>query len=244
MRDRMQQARREEGSDDNTEEWMQEEDEEEEDEPRDSSGKKIGVKKARKLEMKAERQRDREQMLQDREEERARREAQEEMRKKSSEKEKEEEAKREEEEKLKKEEQEKREHEEYLKLKEGFVIEEEGQTQVLSEGESLNLLEEFINYIKEMKVVLLEDLGAQFNIRTQEAINRVQELQEQGRLTGVIDDRGKFIYISEQELGAVAKFIRQRGRVSIAELAEASNQLITLNPENKDVYQKLVSHVV
>ena len=79
----------------------------------------------------------------------------------------------------------------------------------------------------------------------QEAINRVQELQEQGRLTGVIDDRGKFIYISEEELEAVAKFIRQRGRVSISELAEASNQLISLNPDNKEIYQnKLLSQAV
>eukprot|EP00057_Strongylocentrotus_purpuratus_P019524 XP_011673998.1 PREDICTED: DDRGK domain-containing protein 1 [Strongylocentrotus purpuratus] len=130
-------------------------------------------------------------------------------------------------------------------MKEAFVIEEEGQTQVLSENESQSLLTEFINYIKDMKVVLLEDLGAQFNIRTQEAINRVHELQAEGRLTGVIDDRGKFIYISEEELEAVAKFIRQRGRVSIAELAEASNQLVSLNPENIEVYQsKLLSQAV
>jgi hypothetical protein len=46
---------------------------------------------------------------------------------------------------------------------------------------------------------------------------------------GVVDDRGKFIYISSEELEAVAKFIKQRGRVSIAELAESSNQLINLN---------------
>ena len=50
-------------------------------------------------------------------------------------------------------------------------------------------------------------------------------------MTGVIDDRGKFIYISRDELEAVAKFIRQRGRVSIAELAESSNKLINISPE-------------
>ena len=55
--------------------------------------------------------------------------------------------------------------------------------------------------------------------------------QEEGTLTGVIDDRGKFIYISRDELEAVAKFIRQRGRVSIAELAESSNKLINISPE-------------
>lgn len=49
--------------------------------------------------------------------------------------------------------------------------------------------------------------------------------------TGVIDDRGKFIYITPEELAAVANFIRQRGRVSIAELAQASNSLITWGQE-------------
>ena len=48
---------------------------------------------------------------------------------------------------------------------------------------------------------------------------------------GVIDDRGKFIYISREEMEAVAKFIRQRGRVSLTDLAESSNQLIQLGPQ-------------
>ncbi|KAH9631686.1 hypothetical protein HF086_014687 [Spodoptera exigua] len=59
---------------------------------------------------------------------------------------------------------------------------------------------------------------------------RITELQSSGELTGVIDDRGKFIYISQKELEDVAKFIRQRGRVSITDLAESSNDLINLNP--------------
>lgn len=83
------------------------------------------------------------------------------------------------------------------------------------------------------KVVLLEDLAAHFKLKTQEAIDRVNQLQEDGELTGVVDDRGKFIYISQEELEAVAKFIRQRGRVSIAELAESSNKLINLAPEQQ-----------
>ena len=33
--------------------------------------------------------------------------------------------------------------------------------------QSQSLLQEFIDFIKQMKVVVLEDLGAQFNIRTQ-----------------------------------------------------------------------------
>lgn len=53
------------------------------------------------------------------------------------------------------------------------------------------------------------------------------------RFSGVMDDRGKFIYISEDELKAVAKFIRQRGRISISDLADSSNSLIKLQEKEK-----------
>nr|KAF6358083.1 DDRGK domain containing 1 [Pipistrellus kuhlii] len=81
------------------------------------------------------------------------------------------------------------------------------------------------------KVVLLEDLASQVGLRTQDTINRIQDLLADGTLTGVIDDRGKFIYITPEELAAVANFIRQRGRVSITELAQASNSLIAWGQE-------------
>ena len=63
----------------------------------------------------------------------------------------------------------------------------------------------------------------------QEVIDRVRTLQEEGVLTGVMDDRGKFIYITQEEYEAVAKFIKQRGRVSIAELSESINQVICMD---------------
>merc|ERR1712079_17665 len=91
-----------------------------------------------------------------------------------------------------------------------------------------NKLEIFIQYIKDTKVVLLEDLAAHFKMKTQDCIDRVTQLSDEGKLTGVLDDRGKFIYISEEELHSVAKFIKQRGRVSITDLAENSNKLISL----------------
>lgn len=104
-------------------------------------------------------------------------------------------------------------------------------------------------------MVLLEDLASHFGMRTQDAISRLQDLLAEGSLTGkfnitelmyrndpvlilfvcagVIDDRGKFISITPEELDSVARFIRQRGRVSITELAQASNSLINLQPESR-----------
>lgn len=205
---------------------------------------KIGAKKLRKLQEKAERK---EQRLAEEEERRERKEREallERQRKKEEEKRKQEEAEREEEEKKRKEEEEQREHEEYLKLKEAFSVEEEGECDISPDLTSQSLLQEFIDHIKESKVVMLEDLAAQFKIRTQDAINRVQELQEDGRLTGVIDDRGKFIYIPMEELEAVAKFIRQHGRISISELAESSNRLINLNPDPTATQRKLLQDAI
>ena len=74
-----------------------------------------------------------------------------------------------------------------------------------------------------------------------DAVQRVKELQEEGKLTGVMDDRGKFIYITMEELESVAKFIKQHGRVSISDLAESSNRLINLNPDNAETQKKLLS---
>lgn len=188
---------------------------------------KIGKKKMEKLQAKADKKLQREAEQKEREENKKKRDKLDEEEKAEREKEKELEKQAEEAERKLREEKERKEHEEYLKIKEAFSVEEEGMD-AGEEGDEENKLMIFINYIKETKVVMLEDLAAHFHLKTQEAIDRVTRLQEDGLLTGVIDDRGKFIYISQEELEAVAKYIRQQGRVSIFDLAASSNQLITL----------------
>lgn len=46
-----------------------------------------------------------------------------------------------------------------------------------------------------------------------------------------MDDRGKYIYISQEEMQAVADYIKRQGRVSISHLASKSNQFIDLEPK-------------
>ena len=50
---------------------------------------------------------------------------------------------------------------------------------------------------QDTKSVVLEDLAAHFKMKAQDTIDRVTDLLEQGHITGVMDDRGKFIYISQ-----------------------------------------------
>lgn len=190
--------------------------------------KKVGTKKLAKLEAKAEKKAQREVEEQMREDKKKRDAMADEERRKREAEDEAEEKKREEAERLERELKEKQEYEEYLKMKEAFSVEEEGFEE--GETESENLLQEFVDFIKTNKVVVLEDLAREFSLKTQATIDRIKELRANGMLSGVIDDRGKFIYISEDELAAVAKFIRQRGRISITELAESSNNLINLQP--------------
>lgn len=190
---------------------------------------KVGAKKRAKLAAKAEKKLQREAAERDREERKKREQLLQEERDKQAEKEHAEELRKEEAEKRAREEKEKKDYEEYLKMKEAFNIEEEGCEQEGKECEE-NLLQEFLTYIKQNKVLILEDLAAHFGLKTASVVERIQQLQANGNLTGVIDDRGKFIYISEDELQSVAKFVRQRGRISISELVENSNNLINLTP--------------
>ncbi|XP_069832420.1 DDRGK domain-containing protein 1 [Dendropsophus ebraccatus] len=215
-------------------EAVMEEEQEDDDEtsPATQATGKIGAKKQKKLEEKQARKAQREAEEAEREERKKQDMKREEERQKDEERIRQEEEREEEEKRKAKEEQEKRDYEEYLKLKESFTVDEEGVAETMDEEQTRSFLTEFINYIKDTKVVILEDLGAQFGLRAQEAISRIQDLLADGSITGVIDDRGKFIYITAEEMAAVAQFIRQRGRVSISELAQATNKLINLNPES------------
>ncbi|XP_044756121.1 DDRGK domain-containing protein 1 [Coccinella septempunctata] len=190
---------------------------------------KIGAKKRAKLEAKAEKKAQREAEERLRSDRKEREKQLDEERKKIEEKERLEAKKKEEEEKRMREEKERREYEEYLKMKEAFSVEEEGFDE--DEQDEQNLLQEFVNYIKNNKVVIIEDLAAHFKLKTQAALDRIKDLQNDNILTGVIDDRGKFIYVSQEEMGAVVKFIKQRGRVSISELVDHSNILINMTPK-------------
>ncbi|CAI9733143.1 Hypothetical predicted protein [Octopus vulgaris] len=201
---------------------------------------KIGAKKMRKLQEKAEKKAMREQMEIEREEKRERLAAEEAKKKEEEKKREREEAEMALAQQKAKEEEQKREHEEYLKMKAEFTIDEEGEEEKATDLDSQSLLEEFINYIKEIKVVMLEDLAHHFSIKTQEAIDRVQCLLGDGTLTGVMDDRGKFIYITRDELQSVAKYMQQRGRVSVQDLAVSSNELIELNPNNELAQRRLL----
>ena len=46
---------------------------------------------------------------------------------------------------------------------------------------------------------MLDDLCGEFKLVTKDVVDRIQRLLESGKLSGIIDDRGKFIYITDDE---------------------------------------------
>ncbi|XP_039131594.1 LOW QUALITY PROTEIN: DDRGK domain-containing protein 1 [Dioscorea cayenensis subsp. rotundata] len=117
---------------------------------------------------------------------------------------------------------------EFEKWKGAFSVDAEGTTENELQDGAHGLLADFVEYIKKQKCVPLEELAAEFKLRTQDCINRITSLEDMGRLSGVMDDRGKYIYISPEEMKAVADYIKRQGRVSISHLASKSNQFIDL----------------
>eukprot|EP00301_Raphidiophrys_heterophryoidea_P026615 c9232_g1_i1.p1 GENE.c9232_g1_i1~~c9232_g1_i1.p1 ORF type:complete len:330 (-),score=121.52 c9232_g1_i1:355-1344(-) len=202
---------------------------EEDDDDDDAAEKEVLSKKEElKAQRKAERDEYQRQMEQQQEEQKQRMEAKSDKQKVKDEEREAAQAAKEEAERKRKEEQAKKDQEEYDKWKDMFSIDQGGSVEQDIQQESQSLLSDFINYIKQHKVVVLESLASHFGLRTQEVINRIQHMEQSGMISGVMDDKGKFIFISEQEMKQVADFIRKRGRVSLTDIAQESNRLIDL----------------
>lgn len=99
-----------------------------------------------------------------------------------------------------------------------FSVDEEGAEGGEKANEYQDLLGTFIEYMKTNKVTVLEDLAAEFLLTATETVERVQLLESFGRVTGVVDDRGKFIYITTDEMKRVADFINSKGRCNIKDI--------------------------
>jgi len=197
----------------------------EEDEPI----KKIGKKKELKMQMKEEKKQMREAEEERRDQRRQKEDKQAEEQKKKETEREEAEKQREQEELLIRREKEKKEEEEYQQWKQMISVEGSG-TVLEEQQEKESKIDDFIKYIQERKVVMLEDLAAEFNMKTVETIELIERLDKEGRLSGLVDDRGKFIYVTREEMEKVAKFIHRKGRISIEDIARESNKLINLKP--------------
>jgi hypothetical protein len=131
-----------------------------------------------------------------------------------------------------KEDQQRKENDVYNQWKGGFAVAEEGEEQV--DFDSEDLINDFINYIKLRKVVSLEDLSGVFKIPAGEVVERLKALESQNRICGIVDDRGKYICLTEKELQAIENIFMKKGRISKADLIKECNKIIRFQPTEED----------
>ena len=130
-----------------------------------------------------------------------------------------------------KEEKERKEAEEYKIWEKTFNVEEEGIEKTIFDDKKT---EEFIYYIKLRKVVSLEDLGGYFKLTSNEVVDKLTDLEMVGKITGIIDDRGKYIYLTDKEILSIEKLIINRGRISKQDMIAQCNKIIRFEPTEED----------
>jgi len=81
---------------------------------------------------------------------------------------------------------------------------------------------------------MLDELSSKFKISTKEAIDRIKALEESQRLTGVIDDRGKYIFIKREELEKIKNLIISKGRINRRDLILECSRIVSLEPSAAD----------
>ena len=113
-------------------------------------------------------------------------------------------------------------------------VEETGEIQIADELGKAEIDEKFVNFIQLRKVVMLEDLAAEFKMLTKEVVAKIEQLETNGTLTGITDDRGKYIHITPEEFNHVSEFIKKSGRVNRAELHKEASKAIRLIPTEQD----------
>ena len=131
-----------------------------------------------------------------------------------------------------KEEQQKKEDEIYNQWKDMIKIGEEGEEKKNFSDE--NVINEFLNYIKRRKVVSLEDLSGVFKISPNELVEKLNQFEKEGRILGIIDDRGKYIYVTEKEMSMIENLFIRRGRINKMDLIKECNKIIKFEPTEED----------
>jgi hypothetical protein len=76
------------------------------------------------------------------------------------------------------------------------------------------------------KIVLVEELAASFGVKTAVALARIRALEASGRLKGCFDERGKFIHVEDAELDALAAYITQCGRATLADIGREAARIM------------------
>ncbi|KAH3743755.1 DDRGK domain-containing protein 1 [Pelomyxa schiedti] len=120
-----------------------------------------------------------------------------------------------------------REEAEYSKWKGGIELESSGSKQS-DASRFKRRVTEFIQYFQRQKVTAIEDAACEFRVKPLDVVEMLNELEEEGKLFGLLDESGKFINLTMDEMKSFCAYITRRGRVSLSDLTRETNRTIKL----------------
>ncbi len=91
--------------------------------------------------------------------------------------------------------------------------------------------QEFVNFVIENRVVTFESLASAFDLSIQDVVNKLKDLEKERRIQGIFTDRGKYIFLTKEDLENVANYIKRKGKVTIPELVDECSRMIDLSPK-------------
>lgn len=96
-----------------------------------------------------------------------------------------------------------------------------------SNGETTMSVRDFCVHVEQSKVVSIDELADQFQRPSVQVAERIQELVDDCRLTGVIDG-DRFIHLSLDEMIRTASFIMKHRQITIQEVSKSTHTLVSL----------------
>ena len=90
-----------------------------------------------------------------------------------------------------------------------------------SESGPVKSVHELVSYVKERKIVELSAVASAFGIQPDDAMARLTELEKQGKLYGVIDEKARYVFIEEDERRKIVDFFySMNARIPLDKLSE------------------------
>jgi hypothetical protein len=83
---------------------------------------------------------------------------------------------------------------------------------------------EWIDEMKDRRTVLITEIATSFELPEEKVVQRIQELIKEGRVAGVMEGNGRFIFIAEDELHSIAESLIERGSLSLTDVADVCNE--------------------
>lgn len=81
--------------------------------------------------------------------------------------------------------------------------------------------------LQKTNLVTTEELAKRFRISRTKVASRIKELVSSLRVTGILEEDGRFIYFSPEEMGELANFIRSRNKSTLEQIADEAQRIIS-----------------